>query len=222
LQMVVHYKRTRVLGDTILPKLRKLSKGELNHWIDRDLGNILDMAVETQLKKGEVELWWEDDFAYGICLNKVIRVDEHLPAATLDPIYVIVRRASRDDADMIISVLNQETYDKSIEERRWTEEKPEKSKYKHPDDPPEQEEDVEIPDGVIEAVKQNAKEEPIKGECVLIEYTTANDPETHFVSTVKSGITQVSLALIGNGADPNSIHIWKTRMRVSFSTTLEE
>jgi hypothetical protein len=227
-QPTISYRRIRIIGNACRPKLRALSKDDLRHWNDIELGNILDMAVEAAYSRNEVEEWWEDDSAFGVCLNLVIRVDGDLPAPNLDDTYAVVRHIEENqDADgkteIIITVIDKYEYEQSIVNGRWKEKRPEKSRYRHLDDPPEQEEDVEIPDGVIDAVKRQQEEAKVsKGELVLIEYMNANDPKTHFVSTVKSGITQVSLGLIANGADPNSIYIWRTRMRVSFSTTLEE
>lgn len=232
LQPSVTYIRKRIVGNACRPKLREMGKRDLAHWEDKHLGNILDMAVEAAMSRNEFEIFWEDDSAFGICANKVVRIDRDLPAPELDETYAIVRRIEDADnysedgkTEIILTVIDQYAYDQSIIEGRWKEKKPEKSRYRHVDDPPEQEEDVEIPDGVVEAVKRQEvqRQEAQKGEIVLIEYRdTACGPVTNFVSTVKSGITQVALGLIGNGADPNSIYVWRTRVRVSFTTTLEE
>jgi hypothetical protein len=74
LQPRADYTRIYAMGNAVLPKLRKLVGGDMLHWSDRDLGNILDMAVHKQTKNGNEELWWEDDFAYGINLNHVVRM----------------------------------------------------------------------------------------------------------------------------------------------------
>lgn len=227
-QPTISYKRVRILGNACRPKLRALSK-DLSHWNDIELGNILDMAVEAAYSRNEVEEWWEDDSAYGICLNLIVRVDGDLPAPDLDETYAVVRHIEENqDADgkteIIITVIDKYEYEQSIVNGRWKEKRPEKSRYRHLDDPPEQEEDVEIPDGVVEAVKRQEaqRQEAQKSELVLIEYTNISAQKPDYVSATTDTITMTALGLIANGAEPSSIRVWTCSKRVRFATTLEE
>lgn len=218
LQPSVNYKRVRIIGNACLPKLREMSEGDLQHWTDRDLGNILDMAVQASIDKGQVELWWEDDYAFGICRNKVVRFDEELPAVKLDPLFAVVRDVVDKEAygkdEIIVTVINQTSYDLSIENGRWVENKPEKSRFKHVGD---EEEKVEEKDHAQFPIERQP--EPIYEDIVLEYRDKSGYPAFRTVSTDE--ITSAALKLVSEGASPVSMYVWRDRVKLVFNTTLE-
>jgi len=229
LQPSVNYTRERLVGNSVLPKLRELSAGELQHWTDRDLGNILDMAVKARIDQAEV--WWEDDFAFGICINKVVRVDEDLPAVKLQEIYAVIRPCANVDAygreEIIVAVINQKSYDLSIENGRWTEEKPEKSKYAHVDD---EEEGMNVEEfgadyaeahGVPDAIGESRPREGRRDGLVLIQHTINHNMK--FATCSAEELLTVILRLITKeGADPTNIYVWRNSRRASITVELEK
>lgn len=213
LQPSVNYTRKRIIGNACLPSLRRLSKS-LGHWVDRDLGNILDMAVDARIRNDEVEVWWEDDPAFGICANRVVRVDEDLPAVDSDPIYAIVRDASRGDGEIVISILNQDTYDQSITNDRWRTERPEKSRYRHIGDEEEEVAEVTEWEGV----------EPGRLKGLLLSYVIGEAPKrsVQYKHVTEDKLHVTVLKLIGEGADPSTIFVWTNQSRVNINIQLEE
>lgn len=227
LQPSVNYKRVRIIGNACLPKLREMSEGDLQHWTDRDLGNILDMAVQASIDKGQVELWWEDDYAFGICRNKVVRFDEELPAVKLDPLFAVVRDVVDKEAygkdEIIVTVINQTSYDLSIENGRWVENKPEKSRFKHVGDEEEKMEEMKREEDKMCDLLISRMDPPLpvkENVDVVLEYRDKSGyPAFRTVSTDE--ITSAALKLVSEGASPVSMYVWRDRVKLVFNTTLE-
>ena len=239
----ISYERTFGMGNAVLPKLRKLMGGDTLAWNDRELRNILDMAVDKQIRAKNAEEWWEDDWAYGISLNRVVRIDEMLPVGynyNIPPLYAIVRRGSQGDIDIIIAIVDQDDYDKSILERRWTETKPEKSKYRHPGESededeaapeyepphdPKHEENLmatasaaQNPNGVVVAIEDPA--------VLIVCYGVDVDPdstglqEATVLACKQSEMEQRIFELIARGVRPERMTVCRNINRVQLGISL--
>jgi hypothetical protein len=224
----VDYERIFGMGNAVLPKLRKLIGGDALSWNDRELRNILDMAVDKQIRAGNVEEWWEDDWAYGISQNRVVRVDEMLPAGynyNIPPLYAIIREGVQGDIDIIIAIVDQDDYDKSIIDQRWTEKKPEKSKYRHPGEPEETDAQEETEEPHVPSEKQppSGTATAVEDQVVLIVSTTHHHDgeKTTTIECPESMLQGKVFALIAQGVLPQYIKIWRHCSTVELNISLK-
>jgi len=114
------------ISDAAVAKIREYTKSSLDHMPDPHIKRLLDECV-TRASPEDIEEWWEDDRAYGIMKNTVIKVDESFEGATRK-FYAILRPAFKQDFPgqmIVIGVIDEACRDSAIRSSRWMEKKPE-------------------------------------------------------------------------------------------------
>ena len=230
-----NHRRMVIIPNSVCDKMRKLVP-DLAHRDDQDIGNLLDKAISDE-GLGNADEWWEDDFAYGIRLNLVIQIDQHVQQMK-EPLFAIIRDADDGKNKIVITVLNQYAHDCAIEEGRWRRKPPRRSRYQHPErssgvghnpfkvlesirdslpekapEPEEVEELIEDLDPVQELV-----EEP---ERVII-YNENGEQKLMFTGGPMGSLKDAMEELISRAVAPDSISVWaRTSIRPRITVELE-
>jgi len=113
------------ITDSAIEGLRDLTRG-LEHFQDSNIRIGLDEILTRRIEANDKEVWWEQDRAYGIVEDWVIRIDAEIPEAT-GPIYGVVRRdeTGRSRSGLVcITVLGDYSYEQAIRSRRWLDTRP--------------------------------------------------------------------------------------------------
>lgn len=114
-----------IITDAAVSKTRSFTRHSLDHMPDDHIRQLLDECVE-KAREEDTELWWEDDRAYGIMPNTVIRVDQAFEGADRQ-FYAVLRPAFRPNFKgqmIMITVVDEAEKKIAIRGSRWLSKKP--------------------------------------------------------------------------------------------------
>lgn len=114
-----------IIIDAAVSKTRSFTRHSLDHMPDDHVRQLLDECVE-KAREEDTELWWEDDRAYGIMPNTVIRVDQVFEGADRQ-FYAVLRPAFRPNFKgqmIMVTVVDEAEKKIAIRGSRWLTKKP--------------------------------------------------------------------------------------------------